>query len=1009
MPPKDPVNFPCGVSFQIHNVKQVRFIYREKPEVGMHSSIVYFKRKSHAGAKSFKQPIVSAHVLMHMVCCLYDIEISSSASQEDQHLICITKALTSSKIQQLYNMGTRWHNPLCSAPEVIIDEKTSLPRCRSCNEAPRLAELIASVRASYEPPPIPPDEKIGDDLGLFWPESVPYTRGTLTPLPRGGEINAPALENDNSGVPSASQGVEDSLSPIYAHQLRVEEFRLLYLASRREDDSEWLCIELKTFTHDNCPDYEAVSYTWGGEEGDSTPCKPLFIGPYWDILLQTKNCWAMLDTMRPRTGQRVLWVDAICINQERNKEREDQVAKMCQIYEESLRVLVFLGDDIVQPVEKGTYAARRKLCMLSSNRTDEQSSERDQKIVHTLESILKRRYFTRIWVVQELILSRQVMIRIGDTEYWVDHQTSRDIVKVDHEWNWTRTAAPWFQYASQRSLGAEHQLNLLDVIRMTWGCQSADPRDRVFGILGFAQVGDAMPELHPNYSISTQHVFIGVFAYCLINLGESSVFTWASESQGRSQLLSWIPAWNSPGVLQDSVDYSSAALRLWRLKWQREVACLMNRRRFETEQLNKATLQYPALRRAEFDKVREPYYCILEDFHSIPGSSPEIIHFLPILTDIERSEMTHWFAHASISTETGFLSIPLIHFMCIKYKPVLISQMGSIRCYRIPSVPSHEDPDSDIINISNSERSQPAKEISTHNPTSLFFTTRSTKLDEITPAKSHIFILDKGSLGPLFLILSETEHAGVFNLTASSKEILFSRVSIYHSSSGVTLQKIRKTWNLIGIFRSMASKTPNTKFRFAADMEEAAWDLWGIFIREPRFEELVQASKVSSDNDSLLSLYLSWMNDYHALYVPNNKHSSTSGFVELRLKPEDWKAAKPHFPHPTYGNDPRAPVPGGGKLVFGEWRDNDGIWKRFKDKRPADSNHILCIRGDVEEILRDIKTGLKALNFVNRVKMDKYCGCETEDPQAWTIPWLSWDLYSSRWDFNGRTYQVQIA
>jgi hypothetical protein len=39
----------------------------------------------------------------------------------------------------------------------------------------------------------------------------------------------------------------------------------------------------------------------------------------------------------------MVWVDAICINQRDKEEREDQVAKMGRIYEDALRVVVYLG------------------------------------------------------------------------------------------------------------------------------------------------------------------------------------------------------------------------------------------------------------------------------------------------------------------------------------------------------------------------------------------------------------------------------------------------------------------------------------------------------------------------------------------------------------------------------------------------------------------------------------------------------------------------------------------
>jgi len=61
----------------------------------------------------------------------------------------------------------------------------------------------------------------------------------------------------------------------------------------------------------------------------------------------------------------MIWVDAICINQHDATEREDQVAKMFQIYDDALRVIIFLGDDIVRPIPAGTsYPSPTRLKLL---------------------------------------------------------------------------------------------------------------------------------------------------------------------------------------------------------------------------------------------------------------------------------------------------------------------------------------------------------------------------------------------------------------------------------------------------------------------------------------------------------------------------------------------------------------------------------------------------------------------------------------------------------------------
>lgn len=47
--------------------------------------------------------------------------------------------------------------------------------------------------------------------------------------------------------------------------------------------------------------------------------------------------------MRLQHYHRVLWIDAVCINQQNINERSQQVAMMCRIYSNASRCLVYLG------------------------------------------------------------------------------------------------------------------------------------------------------------------------------------------------------------------------------------------------------------------------------------------------------------------------------------------------------------------------------------------------------------------------------------------------------------------------------------------------------------------------------------------------------------------------------------------------------------------------------------------------------------------------------------------
>lgn len=116
--------------------------------------------------------------------------------------------------------------------------------------------------------------------------------------------------------------------------------RLLQLLPADKQDTEIRC---RLFEYELQPSgpsslaYEALSYVWG----DQTQTKRIFIEDgYLDITL---NLFAALQELR--TGvPRLLWVDAIAVNQKDLGERASQVQLMASIYSYAHRVIAWLGE-----------------------------------------------------------------------------------------------------------------------------------------------------------------------------------------------------------------------------------------------------------------------------------------------------------------------------------------------------------------------------------------------------------------------------------------------------------------------------------------------------------------------------------------------------------------------------------------------------------------------------------------------------------------------------------------
>jgi len=133
--------------------------------------------------------------------------------------------------------------------------------------------------------------------------------------------------------------------------------------------------------------YEALSYVWGSKY------KFQSISIDEHDLPVTANLHAALLRLRDRTFERIIWVDAVCINQENLEERKQQVRLMAKIYSKAHRVIVWLGKnelDIERALEDIRLAA------------DDESTKHSKEI--NLEAILKllqQPWFQRIWVREQ--------------------------------------------------------------------------------------------------------------------------------------------------------------------------------------------------------------------------------------------------------------------------------------------------------------------------------------------------------------------------------------------------------------------------------------------------------------------------------------------------------------------------------------------------------------------------------------------------------------------------------
>lgn len=110
------------------------------------------------------------------------------------------------------------------------------------------------------------------------------------------------------------------------------------------------------------------------------------------------NLDSALRHMRDPKRRRYIWADAICINQKDTEEKNKQVAQMAEVYKVATQTVIFLGE----PNEE----TDKIMVALCSNPS---SANADLPY----ESLLRRPWFSRVWIYQELVLSRDPWIQCG--------------------------------------------------------------------------------------------------------------------------------------------------------------------------------------------------------------------------------------------------------------------------------------------------------------------------------------------------------------------------------------------------------------------------------------------------------------------------------------------------------------------------------------------------------------------------------------------------------------------
>ncbi|KAH8807352.1 heterokaryon incompatibility protein-domain-containing protein [Xylogone sp. PMI_703] len=265
----------------------------------------------------------------------------------------------------------------------------------------------------------------------------------------------------------------------------------------------------------NVPKYEALSYTWLEDPCLSEPQRAGFQVDYFsDVMGQESNSssrpigqsyestifingkkfpvqvnlWWALQFLRSPSKERMLWIDAICINQTNIPERNHQVGQMAEIYKMAERVIIWLGraDRHSQVLFKFIRDPTFRKFLPSADRID---IFRSSNLVlyndcsAALGKLCERTYWTRLWIVQEIGLASAILVQCGaDTAPWESFIKAGLSLKIDGE-------NPIMRIYRQRNNRRKGRCNLHVLLEDCGSNLCLDPRDKVYGLLGLATDG----------------------------------------------------------------------------------------------------------------------------------------------------------------------------------------------------------------------------------------------------------------------------------------------------------------------------------------------------------------------------------------------------------------------------------------------------------------------------------------------------------------------------------------
>ncbi|KAK1447352.1 hypothetical protein CMEL01_09191 [Colletotrichum melonis] len=280
-----------------------------------------------------------------------------------------------------------------------------------------------------------------------------------------------------------------------------------------------------------------------------------------------------LRRMRSKEGGEPLriWVDALCINQQDLKERNEHVKVMGRVYAGASRTRVWLGESTemdfhavrtlyaISEIFDDIFVHRKVVDLASATMHEIQWHFHNNADTNRLEwgllaDLLNRSWFKRTWIIQEVVNSREVTVHLGAIQVpW--HFMAMVILAMSEFKLQTMIS----ECKGFKAIGFMEQLRkervdeaatctsapLLTLLEELRDFQATIPSDKIYGVLGLI---DQKGAYVVDYAQTPEQVFTN-FAIKNIRNGSLDILTHCVDSSKPTtlKLPSWVPDWTRPG------------------------------------------------------------------------------------------------------------------------------------------------------------------------------------------------------------------------------------------------------------------------------------------------------------------------------------------------------------------------------------------------------------------------------------------------------------------------------